>query len=415
MTSPRPYPLRSVTQAYAAICFISLFACVTNLIPVSVGAFALTIVMLPLFGFEALRLSSIARWNAAFLAYIVGSTLLYWPASFLDPMFYRYDGNVLISFAPLFLVGVFSLRANPDRVLMWFLIFATIMSSGAIAFDLLRGTFPPHSLFVAPNAFGGFMMFTFVAAFTLMTQHRSFFTLTLFLLQSGILMLTYSRGSWIGAVGALIAYFCLRTHRRWPLYGSVGGIVALEAALLSWSYPIYVQQRASIRDYVAQAATGVSAKAGTAYIRLFENWPRGLYAFFHSPLFGAGFGSVNDLPLTFNKDGLIQFNQSPNHLFNDGHAHNTYIHWLGEIGIVGLALFLGLWVVIHRLLKNSEDFSLTRDTLYMSFWSLTFSSFTEHRIPSPSNVFPFVLMFVLYAACVRSSQQQRAQTCCPPS
>ena len=139
-----------------------------------------------------------------------------------------------------------------------------------------------------------------------------------------------------------------------------------------------------------------SQKLNNIYIRIYENWPRGLYVFLNAPIFGAGVGSVNDYPITFDNNKVVQFNHSENRIYNSAHTHNIYLHILAEQGIIGFILFISFLWIIFLFLINSKKASELRNILLLIYLSLIFASFSENRIVSPSNIFPFTLFFFLF-------------------
>jgi O-antigen ligase len=141
-----------------------------------------------------------------------------------------------------------------------------------------------------------------------------------------------------------------------------------------------------------------NTKEANIFIRAYEIWPRAMFVFLNSPIFGTGFGSVNDKPFKFSTyKGFISFNNSDNKIFNDSHAHHSFLHILAEEGIIGLSLFLLFWIGLFKhIVSRKRKFPDTvRVFLIIAFFNLTIMSFTEHRITTPSNVLPFVLILVL--------------------
>ena len=75
----------------------------------------------------------------------------------------------------------------------------------------------------------------------------------------------------------------------------------------------------------------------------------------------------------------------------DAHAHNTYFNVLAETGAVGLVLLLWFMNRMFNFIYALPR-SLIRQTLLLSFWACAVASFTEHRLFTPSQMLPFVIM-----------------------
>jgi O-antigen ligase len=277
----------------------------------------------------------------------------------------------------------------------------------AVAIKAALGLPIVNGLFVATNAFGGFLMFTAGASFVWWRHTRKACAFGVLAANLSLLYFSYSRGSEFGLLLGIASFLLLKKRRGSWVAAMVASVVLLEAAILFYTYPIYAQSY-NVMELVAQNSD--TTKQANILIRALENWPRGLYAFFHSPLFGTGFGSVNDAPIYFsNPVSWFQMNTGPSRIFNSAHAHNTYIQILGEQGIFGFLVFMGFWRAIYRFIRDSRQHVMVRDMLMVSFWALTFASFTEHRIPSPSNALPFTLVLFLFYGATIGSQKAAAR------
>lgn len=337
---------------------------------------------------------AITNWAFAYYFISITSALIYYPPSFLQFDFYRYDGNFILSFAPLLVLPLIRIKTDPTRILKAFVVGVTAINLAGELVGGALGQSPSQGLFVATNAFGGFLMFTTAASYVWWQRSRALFPLLLTAANALLMYISYSRGSEFGLALAIISVWLIRRDKFWMVAAMLFGICLIEAVVLYVTYPIYLHSR-NIVDLINNSAD--STKESNIMLRAFENWPRGLFAFFHSPIFGAGFGSVNDVPLRFSQEAsLFQFNIGPIRRFDSAHAHNTYIQILGEQGLVGFSIFLGFWRSIYSFLRECRDYPYVRDVLHISFWALTYASFTEHRIPTPSNAFPFTLTLFLY-------------------
>jgi O-antigen ligase len=351
-----------------------------------------------------------AKWGAIFISYATLNGILYYPQEFLVYDFYRYDGNIYLSFAPLLITGLLSIRGNIDRIIFFFLLLTTLISALVVVIQFAKGTpIPLTGLFSAHNAFGGFLMFSACAAIAYLRYRRTILAAVILLVQFVILYASYSRGSILGVLCAGICYWAFVHKRRWIPGAMIAVIAATQIFLLTFSYPIFLKlggaQSANTEDYARDNAS--SGEDANVLIRLVENWPRGVYTFFQSPIFGTGFGSINDVPYKFDEQSWpFSFNQSSEHSFNSAHAHHSYLHILGEFGIVGFIFFIIMWRKIYLNICKESQFKYSQDVIYMSYWTLIFASFTEHRISSPSNAFPFVLSYLLYIAANKYQETQ---------
>ncbi len=156
------------------------------------------------------------------------------------------------------------------------------------------------------------------------------------------LLASFSRGAWLGTLGALAAMLFLAGPRgrgaalagalTLALFAIVGGVALLP--------PI-------IRDRVESITEqGGGADVRTAYVTA-ENfailerrahWEAGLQMFASDRLLGVGLGNFNVR--------YSEFSVSPTFILSQGHAHNYYIHVAAEAGLIGLGAYLLLLAAI---------------------------------------------------------------------
>ena len=388
---------------------VGIYSTVTNLIPLSVLPFAWLALLLPLTIVSATNIPKITAWAILYYFVSLVSLLIYDPSALTTPSFYRYDGNFLISFLPLLALPILPrITIDIERTLKMFLVFSVVVSFLPSIYQFYTAGYST-GLFVATNAFGGFLMALIALALSwlLSTKHKVGPMFLLFAC-AGMLALSSSRGSLLGVFLGITAYLAIRSGRKWIPIVLISGIVLIQSAILAVTFPLYVDNKEDAYGLAVESAE--STKEANIFIRAYENWPRGLYLFSRSPLFGTGVGSANDFPLIFDDDSFVQMNLNLERSYDSAHAHNTYLHILGEQGMVGLLIFLLMWSSVYKYLSSRRGIPIIRDSLLIMFWSLTFASFTEHRIPSPSNVFPFMIIFILYfmknrteeATCYRS-------------
>lgn len=85
-------------------------------------------------------------------------------------------------------------------------------------------------------------------------------------------------------------------------------------------------------------------------------WRKAQIDFFKSPIVGIGFGRYNDIGLKF--CGLENFFfiacDAQEHVINVTSAHNSFLHFLSEIGVIGLFLNIVLWYYLYSSLSKFQ-------------------------------------------------------------
>lgn len=142
-------------------------------------------------------------------------------------------------------------------------------------------------------------------------------------------------------------------------------------------------------------------KAWNVAVRRAVLWPRAWDGFLSAPLFGHGLGSYNDRPpdpayMAFGPGLTAGFYGRPEHvaIFDDAHAHHSYLHLLYETGICGLTLsVLLLWALLRSLTPHLGRDRLA-DGLHIALWTIIFVSFTERGLAAPAIVLPWTTWYV---------------------
>ncbi|MFC5413012.1 O-antigen ligase family protein [Larkinella bovis] len=406
----------SVKKILLIALLIGLFGTVTNLIFISPLPSLLSMAVLPflLLRYQTFAVPKYLFWLYLYFIYSFAGILLYYPASFLHFGFYRYDGNFIISYTPLLLIPFFSYNLNADRLFKRFLIFATIVNGIAFGLNLVMTNFAAildwnnpatffHGFFKSTNGAGGFISIVLSLNIICYLKERKRRWLYLIGINTLFLVSTTSRGSMLGLIAGFAFFYFDRSNRTYLIKLALLAIILVQAVILYFTYPIY---QTYVRDadpslggantYISPLYGEVTTKSANLLIRVMETWPRAVDNFSHSPLIGAGFGAVNDIPFRYGGiPYVISLNGQPQKVFNDAHAHHSYLHLLGEQGLIGLGIFLMFWYAVYRFLRK-EPAGIVRDFLLVSFFNLSIMSFTEHRITSPSNALPFVIALCLY-------------------
>jgi O-antigen ligase len=184
------------------------------------------------------------------------------------------------------------------------------------------------------------------------------------------LLLTKSRATYVGFLGAavIVAWLHFKSIKKFLI--TIGVIIAglLPAVFLTGIYKRIIEM--------------FNFEKGTTIIRFYV-WGKAWYLFSQSPLFGIGYGRFNDI---FNIDrgvfdtgrligypGLVSFYIKQSYFFDTAHAHNSYLQFLAETGIIGFSLLLIFWILcIVKILKayNSSKDNFTSKVLLSSLASI---------------------------------------------
>lgn len=392
----------------AYISVLALFLTVTNLIPLSAVGF-LPIIFCAWRFFGRSYPSFMAPLTALTLFALV-STLLYDPHSLTEFDFYRRDGNFFIAYAPIFAGCLYAHRWDMNKLLRAFFVFAVVINIPPYALYLAQNgllSIFKHpddsfgSFFIARNAAGGFLAMLFCLGVACYLQRRSKIMLALIALNGLMLFSTYSRGSLLGAFAVLPYLY----------FGRKRVILAtLISCLVVASLAMAMYHTRSTVDYMGYTFSiqNQDAKTANLDIRYEWLWPRALAYFRQSPIVGMGFGSFDDqIRNVVSYFGVLGVPSDIIVEHSDSHAHNSYLNFLAELGVVGLALMLGFyWKLVKwsqdgaarsALVEHGRNFAAFRFVEISSVCLLVMAA-TEHRLVSPSNVLILSLVISLLLA-----------------
>jgi len=274
--------------------------------------------------------------------------------------FLRFDGALFIAYLPLLLVT--DVRLDPLFIRRIVGVFLTIMSvvalvglaeffNGTIGSLLLSRLPEPLQLlhdaslssdifqgfFRAHNAAGGIYAMAALIAFSLLVldKNPTFRSVPSFWVACNFvgLVLTQSRTGYLGFVGALLlVFFRRRETRRNAFKYSVLILV-----------PLYYMLQ--VQPVVNQRTEAVSDLEDPNVVMRFVYYQRAFDDFVQSPIIGTGFGRFNDdLKGFVGIPNLVFVATSGQSVNDDLHAHNSYLHFLAEGGIIGMALMLSVWI-----------------------------------------------------------------------
>jgi hypothetical protein len=151
--------------------------------------------------------------------------------------------------------------------------------------------------------------------------------------------LSWSRGGWLGLAAGLVAVVALRSRRTAIV--TVTTLVALLLAVTvlgtAWLPGAIGARLADLGNYLVgpdPAQTEIS-DANFAVLERLAHWEAGLRMFADRPWLGVGIGNY----------GVAYARYALPHWYDAlGHAHNVYVNFLAETGILGAAAFAIFWL-----------------------------------------------------------------------
>lgn len=284
--------------------------------------------------------------------------------------FLRFDGALLTAYLPLLFITDLQLDAQFVRKSLG--IFLTGMSLVALLglAEFIDGTIVPvglsrlpeplqlihdssltlsifHGFFRAHNAAGAVYAMAALLAFVFLVHGKSpsLFSWPAFWLATNVigLMLTQSRTAYVSFFAtALLMFFSRRNSLKLALrYGCTVLLPLLGFLFLQPTVSHRTQQVSDLED--------------PNVVMRFAYYQRAIDDFIHSPIVGIGFGRYNDeLQVFSGLPHFIYFATGGSVVNDDKHAHNSYLHFLAEGGVIGLALMLGAWVASFRWVARQK-------------------------------------------------------------
>ncbi|MCY4114270.1 MAG: O-antigen ligase family protein [Chloroflexi bacterium] len=220
-----------------------------------------------------------------------------------------------------------------------------ITGIGPAAFNV-GGLIRSFGTFEQPNPFGGYLglhLPLLLAGAIYARRSRRPWIAALWLLVLVALVISRSRGAWIGMIGST-AIVLLAAMPRVRVLGAatVALIIAGFLAFAGWQLTggleralpdparAAVEGRTEVRD-----ALRIVVDDDFAISERLAQWEAGWRMFMSAPLIGVGAGNYDEAYSRFNFEPFLQL---------PGHAHNIYLNFAAEAGLPATAAFLALSV-----------------------------------------------------------------------
>ncbi len=332
---------------------------------------------------ELAFLWAVAVWLAAFMARKVGR--IRWPAgitlafgafltaallSTTQSLSLQYSIKELLKWLELVLTAllVYNLLAE-EECPRWFpeALLGAVLVAGSLAalqgiVQFVGGIGPPgfllfgrfmraYGTFQQPNPYGGYLGLVFPLAYSLalwsLGRPREGVAWpalwrTLPWAAAGLaalaILMTWSRGAWLGAAAAFATVSALRSRRAAFAFGValVLGAVLVGAGLAGALPPALAARFAGLAEYLTprDVSQVEPTPANWAVVERLAHWQAAWAMFSEHPWLGVGWG--NYVP-------VYPAYALPRWADPLGHAHNYYLNVLAEAGLVGLAGYFVFW------------------------------------------------------------------------
>jgi putative inorganic carbon (hco3(-)) transporter len=269
--------------------------------------------------------------------------------------------------------------------------------AGPEAFGVLGGFVRAYGTFRQPNPYAGYLGYLMPVALSLMIgalanwwNRRTSGSLVLVLLLAAVTLLlllgiglSWSRGAWLGALVAAGVVVAFRNRRAILICGMAVLLLAMAFVLLGTAgLPNVISQRlVTFGDYVTgpDPSTVEITDQNFSVLERIAHWQAGLRMFESAPWIGVGIGNY----------GVAYPRFSSPHWYDPlGHAHNLYINFLAETGILGGLAFLVAWGSVAVLaireahsqdaLLKSLALGLLGTIVYLTVHNLFDNLFVQH-------------------------------------
>jgi O-antigen ligase len=291
-------------------------------------------------------------------------------SNFFSFEFMRRDGAILIAYSPLFLFGDFGLSSRFVRrcVVIFLSLMAAVAAVGALEFEDKVGVslglsdlpdslqfvhyaalseYGFHGLFQAHNSAGAVYGQAACLALSMLVFLPSLRTFSWPTFWFGAcfsgLALSKSRTAYIAFLGAaVLLFFSFRKHPGRLL--KIAVFVVVPSTSFGFTQPV-----------VTTRADSISAMDDPNVMGRLELYAQAVKDITLSPLVGIGFGRFNDEWNDYSGIPNFIYIATRGDVVNDStHAHNSYLHFWAEGGMIGLILMMGIWISLFRWVRRAQ-------------------------------------------------------------
>lgn len=222
-----------------------------------------------------------------------------------------------------------------------------LTQTGPDAFILLGRFMRAYGAFGQPNPYAGYLglvapLSISLALWAWSGRNRAGVSLRLVLpalalLISAGLLVSWSRGGWLAFVAAVAVVVLAHTRRAAPLLLALAALVVLVLGGVDLLPPSVAGRLADLREYVGlvDIARSEVTDANFSVIERIAHWQAALGMWRDHLWLGVGTGNYAVAYAAYNL---------PRWYEPLGHAHNVYLNFAAEAGLLGLLAYLWLWL-----------------------------------------------------------------------
>jgi O-antigen ligase len=265
--------------------------------------------------------------------------------------------GIVLSAALQAVIGLWEFQGGSGAAHLWILDFRYFRAFGTFGQPNPFGTFMGMTLPLAVGASLGFLWAAVRHDYKKPQRDELWVGLVfagMAMLIAAGLMASWSRGAWLGFMGAMAVLAWSLPRPQW--IGNIAVIGGASAVILLASLGMLPAAATNRLTSFTQDFTGfrdvrgeVISNDNFAVVERLAHWQSAIDMAETNPWLGVGFGNYE---VAYPEYALINW---PNAL---GHAHNYYLNLLAETGMIGLLAYLIMWGVIAgstwRLLATDD-------------------------------------------------------------
>ncbi|MCX8112925.1 MAG: O-antigen ligase family protein [Bacteroidia bacterium] len=302
-----------------------------------------------------IRRNPILRWVIAYLAWM-GITIAFSSNPIISAKFWLSQTAYFTAFG---LGGYLWLRSNSNNLPQLFL---AILLSASIVLSFcvfkhfeLGGERETVDKAISPfmrehTVYGAYSAWFFTMSVALVFLRPNLFTIACTGITATALLLSYSRGAWLTALGALSLWAVIEILRHLLptvrfFIGTVGGFVVLIAGLFLIGYnPDILQLRArqQFGEMGEHLASSFDVKKNPSNMERINRWFSALQMVEERPIWGFGANTFIREYSAYQRS--LKRTSISVEMGEVGGAHSEYLTAASELGIPGLILLLGIYL-----------------------------------------------------------------------